>query len=77
MSQQKEIASRSFGSGSKQRKPVGHTCFSNVGQLDLSAQSVEGLAATSFTDAGNMSANTAIVKARSQRGPSCTVSIFR
>ncbi len=52
-------------------------CFSSVGQMDLSARGVEGLAVTSFMDAGNMSASSAIAKARSQREPSCIVPIFR
>ena len=77
MSQQKGMSFKEFRRSYKQRKPVRHTCLSSAGRKDLSARSVEVVAATGFADGVSMSANSAIVKARPQREPFYTVPIFR
>ena len=43
--------------------------------MDLSAQSVEEVAAIGFVDGGSMSAGSTAAEARSQREVSCTVPI--
>ena len=54
-----------------------HTYLSSVGRMDLSARSVEDMAAIGFTDVGSMSANSAIVKVQLQWELCCTAPTFR
>lgn len=51
--------------------------LSSVGRMVLSVPNAEGQAVTSCMGAWNMSANTVIVKAQSQRGRFCAAPIFR
>lgn len=77
MSQQKGMGFKEFRQRFQTEEACEEYLFISAGQMALSARNAAEQAVTGCADAGNMSASTAIDKARSRRGLSCIVPIFR